>query len=271
MAKRPRTKRKQAKRRQEPKAGQRSPRSYSAPPALPWPFAATRSKPAPSNAAERIGQSLSTGAVRFEGTAQPFAAVPISLVLGDNRPNNLPHGNRPNNLPHGNRAHNLPQGNLPNNLPHGNRPHNVPGDNRGGTLRAAEPVSFGAGAHLRPSTRLRAVSSLLDGGLPAAHHPTVTMGWHPDLPDSRDKALRKDSPDHLLAARQAMAKSAHGRHLPADTRTFPRQHENLQWCSPVEDQGPLGSCTAQVVVGLIEFMQRRAGGEHIDGSRLFLY
>jgi C1A family cysteine protease len=41
--------------------------------------------------------------------------------------------------------------------------------------------------------------------------------------------------------------------------------------SPIEDQGQLGSCTAQAAIGLLEYFERRAGGKWVDGSRLFLY
>ena len=52
----------------------------------------------------------------------------------------------------------------------------------------------------------------------------------------------------------------------------PNKHfNNLKWCSPIEDQLTLGSCTAQAGVGLLEYYERRTHGEHIDGSRLFLY
>lgn len=44
-----------------------------------------------------------------------------------------------------------------------------------------------------------------------------------------------------------------------------------EWCSPVEDQGSLGSCTAQAVVGMVEYLEKRMRGRHIDASRLFLY
>jgi C1A family cysteine protease len=43
------------------------------------------------------------------------------------------------------------------------------------------------------------------------------------------------------------------------------------FCSPIEDQGELGSCTAHAGVGLMEWFQRRAFGRHLDMSRLFLY
>lgn len=44
-----------------------------------------------------------------------------------------------------------------------------------------------------------------------------------------------------------------------------------EWCSPVEDQGALGSCTAHAGVGLYEYFEKKAFGKYIDGSRLFLY
>jgi C1A family cysteine protease len=43
------------------------------------------------------------------------------------------------------------------------------------------------------------------------------------------------------------------------------------WCSPIENQGQLGSCTAHAAVGVVEYFQRRAHGKHLDGSRLFVY
>ena len=43
------------------------------------------------------------------------------------------------------------------------------------------------------------------------------------------------------------------------------------WCSPVEDQGSLGSCTAQAGAGVVEYYENRAFGKYIDASRLFLY
>lgn len=52
----------------------------------------------------------------------------------------------------------------------------------------------------------------------------------------------------------------------------PSKHlSNVKWCSPIEDQLTLGSCTAQAGVGLLEYFERRTYGKHIDGSKLFLY
>lgn len=42
-------------------------------------------------------------------------------------------------------------------------------------------------------------------------------------------------------------------------------------CSPVEDQGKIGSCTANAVVGALEYHQIVAGHDVVDLSRLFVY
>jgi C1A family cysteine protease len=43
------------------------------------------------------------------------------------------------------------------------------------------------------------------------------------------------------------------------------------WCSPIENQGQLGSCTANAGVGLFEYFEKKASSSYIDASRLFLY
>ncbi len=86
------------------------------------------------------------------------------------------------------------------------------------------------------------------------------MGWIPDYPDFRDY-----TPDHAKIAPMLMtvAKAKPPR-LPVSTDLRP-------WCSPVEDQGRLNSCTANAGVGMVEYFERRAFGKHTDASRLFLY
>jgi C1A family cysteine protease len=106
-------------------------------------------------------------------------------------------------------------------------------------------------------------------------------GWLHDLPDYRDytpstdrltkeqknKGVKQTVTELLskindgTAARNTKAKAA-----AKDTRADLRQ-----WCSPIEDQGDIGSCTAHAGVGLYEYFERRAFGRYIDGSRLFLY
>jgi C1A family cysteine protease len=41
-------------------------------------------------------------------------------------------------------------------------------------------------------------------------------------------------------------------------------------CSPIENQGPYGSCTGQGTTGVIELLERRAG-DYTDKSRMFIY
>lgn len=57
----------------------------------------------------------------------------------------------------------------------------------------------------------------------------------------------------------------------ADTSTLPGEADLRKWCSPVENQGNLGSCTANAGVGMVEYYERKAFGKHTDASRLFLY
>jgi C1A family cysteine protease len=42
-------------------------------------------------------------------------------------------------------------------------------------------------------------------------------------------------------------------------------------CPPVEDQGNLGSCTANAIVGALEFLELKDGLPLVDLSRLFVY
>ena len=52
---------------------------------------------------------------------------------------------------------------------------------------------------------------------------------------------------------------------------LPATADLTAWCSDIEDQGSLGSCTAHAGVGMVEYFERRAFGRHVDASRLFLY
>lgn len=42
-------------------------------------------------------------------------------------------------------------------------------------------------------------------------------------------------------------------------------------CSPVEDQGTIGSCTANAIVGAVEYIFNITSGGYVDLSRLFVY
>ena len=92
---------------------------------------------------------------------------------------------------------------------------------------------------------------------------TQGMGWLRDLPDFRDYTPEHEKIKPLLK-KINMVEAAAPASLPATV-------DLRAWCSPIEDQADLGSCTAQAGVGLIEYYERRAFGTHIDASRLFLY
>ncbi len=92
----------------------------------------------------------------------------------------------------------------------------------------------------------------------------VGMGWQPDLPDVRDFTLD----DEFIAKNLSKKESI----LLLGTDQLPTEADNREYCSPIEDQGRLGSCTAQAVVGAMEYMMLRGTEErHVDGSRLFVY
>jgi len=88
------------------------------------------------------------------------------------------------------------------------------------------------------------------------------LGWLPDYPDFRDYTIEQESVKAMLKSVGAEKPLKVG--LPVSTDLRP-------WCSPVENQGTLGSCTANAGVGMVEYFERRAFGKHVDGSRLFLY
>ncbi len=86
------------------------------------------------------------------------------------------------------------------------------------------------------------------------------MGWIPDYPDFRDYTDEAEEVKAVLAGSQ-----------PAKKTTLPASVDLRKWCSPVEDQRSLGSCTANAGTGVIEYYERKAYGRHTDASRLFLY
>jgi len=76
-------------------------------------------------------------------------------------------------------------------------------------------------------------------------------GWKPDLPDMRD---------HLFTAKRRII-----------AEELPRKVDLREKCSPVEDQGQIGSCTAQAIVGCLECLEISRTKVFTDLSRLFLY
>jgi C1A family cysteine protease len=78
------------------------------------------------------------------------------------------------------------------------------------------------------------------------------MGWIPDIPDSRDYPFKALMPKKL--------------------KSLPREVDLRDRATPVEDQGNIGSCVANAVVGCMEYLDNIDGdGEWADWARLFLY
>jgi C1A family cysteine protease len=101
------------------------------------------------------------------------------------------------------------------------------------------------------------------------------MGWLPDYPDFRDLTVEHQTVSARLqklgqtdSVKKMLTKA--GAHSVAK-KALPPSVSLVEWFSPIEDQGQLGSCTANASVGMLEYFERRAFGNHIDASRLFLY
>jgi C1A family cysteine protease len=93
------------------------------------------------------------------------------------------------------------------------------------------------------------------------------MGWLPDVPKPSDYTR-----DHKEVAPLLSKTAVAGRRTRGARAAAQQAYVDLtEWCPPIEDQGQLGSCTANAGVALLEYFERRASGRHIDASRLFLY
>lgn len=101
------------------------------------------------------------------------------------------------------------------------------------------------------------------------------MGWLPDYPDFRDYTEETKEIKTILdpsgITKSGKAKASNKKRLIITADKLPASVDLRQWCSPVEDQGALGSCTAHAGAGVIEYYERKAFGRHTDTSRLFLY
>lgn len=109
------------------------------------------------------------------------------------------------------------------------------------------------------------------------------LGWMPDLPDFRDYSSESDAVKEIFSnakmkfnpTSEPTKSTSKSKKTGAITASAPLKLATSvdlrAWCSPIENQGQLGSCTANAGVGLLEYYQRRAYGVHLDASRLFLY
>ncbi len=107
-----------------------------------------------------------------------------------------------------------------------------------------------------------------------------STGWRPPFPDLRDYTIEHPEVKPIVkklgmkaamdkAIQEVAAKSLAEK--PLKYTWLPQTKDLRNWCSPIENQETLGSCTAQAAVGIVEYFQRRAFSKHINGSRLFVY
>jgi len=86
------------------------------------------------------------------------------------------------------------------------------------------------------------------------------MGWIPDYPDFRDYTEKTEEVTLVLGSKGVLR-----------AKSLPVSVDLREGCSPIEDQGQIGSCTAHAGAGIIEYYERTSFKRHIDTSRLFLY
>lgn len=91
-------------------------------------------------------------------------------------------------------------------------------------------------------------------------HKIAGTGWLPPKPDLRD--YTQDQKEVKAISKK----------LGINKSKAPVESVDLRkWCSPVEDQGELGSCTAHAGIGVVEYYEKRSFNKRLEGSRLFLY
>lgn len=89
------------------------------------------------------------------------------------------------------------------------------------------------------------------------------FGYLPDLPSIQDftiEDVKNELPKEILNGLNRIGEPV-----------LPKAVDNRKWCSAIQTQGELGSCTAQAAVSMMEYMQNKTSGKYQDGSRLFVY
>lgn len=102
---------------------------------------------------------------------------------------------------------------------------------------------------------------------PSGTENVVGTGWLPPMMDPRD--FTDDHPKIVPIIKRLADQLKKGKSKALQAP--PKSVDLTPWCSPIENQLNLGSCTAHAAVGIVEYFQRRSFGKHLDGSRLFVY
>jgi C1A family cysteine protease len=98
----------------------------------------------------------------------------------------------------------------------------------------------------------------------------LVSGWIPQPPDLRDYTEETPEVKPILehTGLTPIVNMSPGAPLP---EAPPSQIDLRKYCSPIENQRNLGSCSAHAAMSIIEYFQRRRYKKHINGSRLFVY
>lgn len=106
-------------------------------------------------------------------------------------------------------------------------------------------------------------------------------GWIKDYPDFRDQGpdtfhltgsqMKRGVKEPVSEMLSHLRKKSGKKTSKSKNIVLPAKVDLRKWCSPIDDQGDIGSCTAHAGTALYEYFERRAFGKHVDASRLFLY
>jgi C1A family cysteine protease len=114
--------------------------------------------------------------------------------------------------------------------------------------------------------------------LPDFGYKVKRFGWLKDYPSIRDygpeevkqrlisevRQKHETTDGNIKSVLQPLGKASEVKSLPAKV-------DNRKYCSPVKDQGQLGSCTANMAANMYEYMCKRGKTSYVELSRLFIY
>lgn len=123
------------------------------------------------------------------------------------------------------------------------------------TASGSEEVPEKSGAF-----RIAKGTGAMKGKLPELR---LGTGWLPEPPDARDMTI-DHKPLQGMLAKLPVAKLLRKKRLPPKV-------DLSQWAGPVQFQGGFNTCNVHVVSGLVMYFEKKAHGNDIAPSRLFLY